>query len=169
MPRGITIRPTDSISTEINALDEQVRQRAYELSRADGGSHDASANWLRAEQDVSWRPAVELRRKHNTFVVLAALAGLEPDQVEIAVSPRDLIVQSDITHRHSGDEGEVHVCEFHRGRLFRAVHFPEAIAPDQTKAEMKNGLLRITAPLAGAEPAAEAQRPKPARKRKSAS
>lgn len=167
MPRGITIRPTDSISTEINTLDEQVRRRAYELSRADGGAHDPSANWLRAEQDVSWRPAVELRRKDNTFVVLAALAGLEPDQVEVAITPHDLLVQSDIVHRHSGDEGEVHVCEFHRGRLFRAVHFPEAIAPDRTKAEMKNGLLRITAPVAGAE-APEAQR-KPARKRKSAS
>jgi HSP20 family protein len=168
MPRGITIRPTDNISPEINRLDEQVRRRAYELSRADGAAHDPSANWLRAEQDVSWRPAVELRRKDNAFVVLAALAGLEPDQVEVAVTPHDLLVQSDIVHRHSGDEGEVHVCEFHRGRLFRAVHFPEAIAPDRMKAEMRNGLLRITAPLAGAADPIETPR-KAARKRKSAS
>jgi HSP20 family protein len=167
MPRGITIRSTDNISAAINARDEQVRQRAYELSRADGGSHDPSANWLRAEQDVMWRPAVELRRKNNTFVVLAAVAGLGPEQVEVAVSPHDLLVQSDIVHRHTGDEGEVHMCEFHRGRLFRAVHFPEAIAPDLTKAEMKNGLLRITAPVAGAK-AADAPR-KAARKRKRAS
>lgn len=167
MPRAIRVRTADSITPEIDAFHHQVRQRAYELSCANG-SHDPSDNWLRAERDLSWRPAVELRRKDDEFVVIAAVAGLEPEQVEVAVTPTDVLVQGETGHLHTGDDGEVHLCEFHRGRLFRSVHFPQPIEPDLAKVELKNGLLRITAPLAGAgRTETPAEKPKPARKRKS--
>ena len=36
------------------------------------------------------------------------------------------------------------------GQLVRSVHFPEKIDPASVKAEYKNGLLRVTAPIAKA-------------------
>jgi len=42
----------------------------------------------------------------------------------------------------------VQLCEFERGQLFRSIHFPERIDPGQVKADYKDGLLRITAPVA---------------------
>ena len=165
MPRGITVRRVETISAEVDAVDNRIRQRAWELSRANGGSLDPSLDWLRAERDICWRPAVELRRRGDDFVVVAAVAGVEPDEIQVAVTPEDLLVQANVDHTHDGD-GDVHLCEFHRGPLFRTVHFPQPIEPDQMKVDLRNGLLRITAPVAGSAKAAPAPKPRANRAKK---
>jgi len=42
----------------------------------------------------------------------------------------------------------VHTCEFRSGSLFRAVQLPKKIDPDKVKAELKNGMLLLTADIA---------------------
>jgi HSP20 family molecular chaperone IbpA len=44
----------------------------------------------------------------------------------------------------------VHLCEFSHGHLFRSVHFPRRIDPAKATADYRNGMLRITAPIAEA-------------------
>jgi HSP20 family molecular chaperone IbpA len=42
--------------------------------------------------------------------------------------------------------------------MFRAIHLPKTINPDKVKAEFRNGLLRVTADVAGET---QAKTPKP--------
>ena len=45
-------------------------------------------------------------------------------------------------------KGEVYVCEFAHGNLFRSIHLPKKIDPEKVKAEFKNGMLTLKAPVA---------------------
>ena len=150
---NIELRMADSIFEELDQLQRAISRRAYDLFRNRGtpwGS--ALADWLNAERELVWKPAIELRQKDNQFEVLAATPGVEPKDLDVQITPEDLLIRADIDHEHTAEEGAVHVCEFNGGKLFRSIHFPEKIDPNSVKAEYRNGLLRLTAAIAKAVP-----------------
>jgi HSP20 family molecular chaperone IbpA len=148
----VGIRKSDSILEELNALKERISQRAYEFFRnPDDFWSGPVGDWLRAERELVWRPAIELRQKGNVLELAAALAGVDPKDLDVQVTPEDILIKASSQHEHTSDEGTVHLCEFDRGRLFRSVRLPERIDPDSVKAEYRNGLLRLTAKVAKAE------------------
>jgi HSP20 family protein len=146
-------KKTESVIEELNRIQAEIRRRAYEFFSTQrdlwGGPLD---DWLKAEREVIWRPAVELRQQDGTIHLSAAVAGVDPKQLDIRVSPEDILITADVDHRHETQEGTVHLCEFERGRLFRSVHLPEPIDPDSVKAECRDGLLRLTAAVAKVAP-----------------
>ena len=145
----VSIARTDSVFDRLEELRRRIEQRAYELFRHRGGaSADPVGDWLTAEQELVWKPAVELREKNGTFTVLAALAGVEPKNVSIDMTADELIIEAETSHTHSETEGHVHRCEFTSGRLFRSVHFPKPVDPAKAKAEFRHGLLTVTVPAA---------------------
>ena len=46
---------------------------------------------------------------------------------------------------------EAAACEFKPGKLWRSIRFPKTIDPATAKAEYRNGLLKLTAAIAGRE------------------
>jgi HSP20 family molecular chaperone IbpA len=84
--------------------------------------------------------------------VWAATPGVEGKDLDVQITPNDLLIQAAINHRHTTDEGDVRMCEFTGGKLFRSVHFPEAVDPNSVKVEYRNGLLRLTAAIAKVQP-----------------
>jgi hypothetical protein len=57
-------------------------------------------------------------------------------------------VAAHVHHADREQEGEVVLCEFANGPLFRSYTFLEPVDPARVSAEYRNGLLRVTAPLA---------------------
>ena len=145
----VELKTKDSILDELERVHEKIAQRAYDLFR----NHEdlfiePLDDWFRAERELLWRPAVELRQSDGAFELEAALAGMEPKDVDVQVTPEDVLITASSQHRHEEKKGTVHLCEFDSGRLFRSVHLPERIDPDSAKAEFRNGLLRVTATVA---------------------
>jgi HSP20 family molecular chaperone IbpA len=150
---AVELTTRDSILDELDQLHADVRRRAYELFR----THEqlwigALEDWLRAERELVWRPAVELRQRENEFELVAAVAGVEPKDLDIQVTSRDILIKAKGEHQHRPETSAVHLCEFNRGKLFRSIHLPDRIDPDSVKAEYRHGLLRLTARIAKAEP-----------------
>jgi len=146
---NISITQKDSVLDQIEQIRHRIAKRAYELFRhRDGGFDDPVSDWLRAEEEVLWKPAVELREKEGVFTVLAAIAGVQPKDITVDLTARDLVIKADMAHEHSTETGHVHQCEFVQGQLFRSVHFPDPVDPDKAKAEYRNGLLTVTVPAA---------------------
>jgi HSP20 family protein len=110
------------------------------------------ADWFRAERELVWSPAIELRQQDGSFELEASIAGVEPKDLDVQVTPEDVLIKGNVQHRHETKTGTVHVCEFQSGQLFRSIHLPEPIDPDSVKAEYKNGLLRLTARIAKTVP-----------------
>ena len=148
----LPIRKTESIFDLIERMNEQISRRAYEIFEGRGGiAGNELDNWLAAERELRWQPPIELREKDNEFVLKMAAAGLNPKDIEIEVTPESLVLKGEVRHEHRDDTGTVHACEFESGTLFRAVHFPKKIDPAKMKAQLKNGMLHIKAPLAGGQ------------------
>ena len=145
----VALKKTDSILEELNQLHQVISQRAYDLFCDHKGFFTGPLDdWLRAEREVVWRPAVELRQKDGQIELVAAVAGMEPKDLDVQVTPEDILISGATEHRHETNEGTVHLCEFKAGRLFRSIHLPDKIDPDSAKAEYRNGMLRLTAAVA---------------------
>jgi HSP20 family protein len=143
----------DSLANELETLHRRIRQHAYELFEGRHGLlGDPFRDWLTAERELIWRPPVELRQKDDSFELLAATPGVEAKDLDVQITPEDVLIQADIHHRHTPAKGTVHVCEFTGGKLFRSIHFPQPIDPASARAEYKNGLLHVTAVIAKAQP-----------------
>jgi HSP20 family protein len=145
----IRFRTSDSVLDEIEAMQRRIADRAQKIFRERGGAlGHAIDDWLKAERETLWRPALEVRRTKDAFVVEAAAAGLDPKQFDVRVTPTELLLAADVHHSDREQDGETVLCEFVNGPLFRNYRFPEPIDPSRVVAEYRNGLLRVTAPLA---------------------
>jgi HSP20 family protein len=150
----IALRKAETIFNELEQLHTAISRRAHDLFRRRGDLWGGPlADWLSAERQLVWKPAIELRQKDSRFEVLAATPGVEAKDLDVQVTPEDLLIKAQIHHRHTPEEGAVQVCEFSSGELFRSVHFPEKIDPESAAAEYRNGMLRVTAFIA--KPAAQ--------------
>jgi len=145
----IRCRTVESVLTEVAGVQRHIAQRAQEIFRArDGAVGHALEDWMKAERETIWRPALEVRRTTDGFVVEAAVAGIDPKQFDVQVTPTELALAAHVRHSDREQEGEVVLCEFANGPLFRSYRFPEPVDPARVSAEYRNGLLRVTAPLA---------------------
>ena len=145
----IRFRTVDSVLDEIEAIQQRIRERAQKIFRERGGALGRAVDdWLEAERETVWRPALEVRRTKDAFVIEAAVAGLDPKQFDVRVTPTELLLAADVHHSDRAQDGEVVLCEFVNGPLFRSYKVPEPIDPAGVSAEYRNGLLRVTAPLA---------------------
>jgi HSP20 family molecular chaperone IbpA len=142
---AVRIRKQQSVANDIARINERIMQRAREIFESRGGSD--LDNWLAAENEVIWRPPIELRETENQLLLTLAVPGVDPKEIEIEATPDDIVVKADFHHEHAEEEGAVHSCEFMCGSMFRTVHFPKRVNPDAVKAEYKNGILKIQAPL----------------------
>jgi HSP20 family protein len=147
----ISFQTVNSLLDEIEVVQRRIRERALRIFHERGGAlGHAVEDWLRAERETVWRPALEVRRTKDAFVVEAAVAGIDPKQFDVRVTPNELLLAADVHHSDRDQDGEVVVCEFVNGPLFRSYKFPEPIDPARVSTEYRNGLLRITAPVAHA-------------------
>ena len=145
----VRCRPVDSVLAEVEGVQRQIAQRAQEIFRARPGEiGSALEDWMRAERETIWRPALEVRRTRDAFVIEAAVAGIEPKQCDVQVTPTELVLGAPVHHSDREQEGEVVLCEFANGPLFRSYKFPAPVDPARVSAEYRNGMLRVTAPLA---------------------
>lgn len=150
----IAVRKADTIFKDLEQLHNVINRRAYDLFRKRGDLWGGPlGDWFNAERQLVWKPAIELRQKDRQFEVLAATPGVEAKDLDVQITPDDVLIKADIGHKHTPEEGAVQLCEFNGGQLFRSIHFPEQIDPNSATAEYRNGMLRLTASIA--KPAAQ--------------
>jgi HSP20 family protein len=144
----LPVRKMESITEEIEKLNQLIMRRAYDIFATGGGPGSELDNWLTAERELIWRPAIELREKNREFLINIAVPGIDPADLSLEVTPDRLLVKGEFRHEHADEEGQIHTCEFESGSLFRVICFPKRVDADKVKADFKNGILRIKAVIA---------------------
>jgi HSP20 family protein len=149
MTKTLPIRKARSILDEMDRTRDRIMRRAFDIFNMNGGTFGRDIeDWLEAERELVWKPSIELEEKDNEFRLQIAVPGVDPKDIDIEVTSEDVLVKADVHHEHKEKKGEVHACEFASGNLFRSIHLPRKIDPDAVKAEFKNGMLSLTAPIA---------------------
>jgi HSP20 family protein len=148
----VKIRKVESITDEMHKLHTKVAQRAYEIFEKSGVPFGRELDhWLAAESELTWKPPIELSERDGHFLLKAAIPGIDPNDIDLRVTPDDLLINAGVKHQHKEDSA-VHICEFSSGTLFRTVHFPKQVNPNKTQVELKSGILKLTAEIAAAAP-----------------
>ena len=149
MTDHVPVRKTSSILDEWKRMQNRVMRRAYDIFENNGQPFGRDLDhWLQAEQELLWKPPIEIHETDGKLVMEAAVSGLDPKDMTIEVTPDDIVLKAEIHHQHDEKKGTVHMCEFESGSMFRSIHLPRRINPDKVRAELKNGLLRVTAAAA---------------------
>jgi HSP20 family protein len=147
----VSIRRKDSLWDDLEKMREQITRRAYDLFVANGGRLGRELDdWLAAEQELVWSPAIELREKDNEFILRIAVPGVDPKALDIEMTAEDLLVKAEALKELNEPKGDFYVDELPTGNLFRSIHFPKKVDPEKVNTEFNNGILTIRVAVAQA-------------------
>lgn len=146
---NVAIARNSSIVHQLEDLHERVARRAYELFRDRDGAGDALGDWLAAERELVSMPAVELREKDGAFTITAALPGVDAKDIAVDVSPSELVIRAKSERQQREGNDQAYRLASTAQQIFRSLSFPQVVDAAKVKADYDNGMLRITAPVAG--------------------
>lgn len=99
----------------------------------------------------NWTPAIDIQRCDGNLVVTAELPGLKKDDIKVEVADKLLVIEGERKQEHKEDHQGYHRYERSYGSFYRAIPLPEGVKADEAKAELDNGLLKITIPAPQAQ------------------
>jgi HSP20 family protein len=95
---------------------------------------------------VAWAPAIESYAKDGELHVRVALPGVDPKDVEVAVSDDSLTIRGERRAKTENQDGGRYVREFTYGSFERTLTLPDGIDPGKVRARFTNGMLDLTMP-----------------------
>jgi HSP20 family protein len=96
-----------------------------------------------------WTPNVDVRRRGDSVIIHAELAGVSKDAVRIEATEQGIAISGERneTREEAGDERGYQLKERSYGSFYREIPLPEGAQVEQAKATMREGVLEITVPL----------------------
>jgi HSP20 family protein len=94
-----------------------------------------------------WVPAIDVQQCNGTLMITAELPGLKKNEVKVEVSDDALIIEGDRGREHKEDHEGYHRWERSYGHFYRSIPLPEGAKTDQAKAELSEGVLRVSLPV----------------------
>jgi HSP20 family protein len=95
------------------------------------------------------RPQIDMfhARERDELVVVVELAGADPDQIQIVVDGRRLVIAGE-RPRPRCEGAQFYRSEIEYGPFQRELPLPDDVDVSATRANYERGLLRITLPIA---------------------
>ena len=133
---------------------------AFPFSRYFGGEPFGLLRELNEEMDRAfrgfapasklepWAPAVDVQQCDSDIVVTAELPGLKKKDVKVELTEDALIIQGERKQEHKEDHEGFHRWERSYGQFYRSIPLPEGAKTDQAKAELTDGVLKVSVPVA---------------------
>lgn len=140
------IRLRDRFSEAFNRFQEQIRERAYQLSQIrDPAQGGPLSDWLEAQAELSEPVHLKVKEQRKNTVVEVKLRDFAPEDIEIEVA--DHVLQ--IFGSHSGttqhDDGNGATSKMQA--FFQCVPLPAPVDLDHSHAKLlKNGTLKVVLP-----------------------
>ncbi len=91
-------------------------------------------------------PRVDVINRDSEVMVLAALPGVNKEDVDLSVLDDVLTLKATMRHESHQEEGEYHHRELSRGELMRTLKLPATVDASQARASFNNGMLELILP-----------------------
>jgi HSP20 family protein len=105
--------------------------------------HSTFLHASQAAEDLAWRPAVDVYRTPNGWLIKLELAGVRPEDIEVRVKGSRLTVRGARRDWCVGETCSCHMMEITYSHFERSVDLPEIVSPAQVRAEHRHGMLLI--------------------------
>lgn len=93
-----------------------------------------------------WRPAVEVYESGDALEVVAEIAGMSPDEIDIALEDDILTIQGTRSDPSDCEHRSYHIAHIEYGDFAAELRLPFAVDSDAATASYDNGFLRVTLP-----------------------
>lgn len=120
-----------------------MREFSEEMERIFRGGTQRGGN---GSELSAWTPAMDVRQCDGNLVVTAELPGLKQEEVKVEVTDDALVIQGERKREHKEDHEGFHRFERSYGQFYRAIALPEGAKTDQIKAELQDGVLKVSVP-----------------------
>ena len=104
---------------------------------------------LLGESDV-WMPAVDIKRDDGAYVIEMEVPGFSPDEIDVEAHDSVLTIQGERESESDKSEGDFIRRERRYGKFVRRFNLPAGASNENINAQVKNGVLHIRIPDAGA-------------------
>jgi HSP20 family protein len=96
-----------------------------------------------------WTPQIDVQHRNDAVVVCADLPGVRKEDVQIEVQDDALVISGKRREEREegGDDQGYRTIERSYGSFYRTVPLPQGTNPDEIKAVMRDGVLKVTLPL----------------------
>ncbi|KPJ73727.1 hypothetical protein AMJ48_00220 [Parcubacteria bacterium DG_74_1] len=102
---------------------------------------EVEEKWLEAEGEL----AIDVYQTENEVVIQAAIAGVRPENLDIAIE-RDILTIRGNREKPFEESGDYFTQECYWGPFSREVVMPVEVDPERVEAAMKDGILTIRIP-----------------------
>ena len=93
-----------------------------------------------------WQPQVDIYEEDNTFVIKAALPGVEKDNISVDLNGRVLTIRGERSENKEIKEDNYYRKETAYGRFQRSFTLPDEVDEKTIKADYKDGILTVSVP-----------------------
>lgn len=90
--------------------------------------------------------AVDLYETDAALTLTVELPGMDQKDVNVSVTPDSVTVSGERKQEEHNEEGRYHWRQASYGSFRKTIPLPVSVKPDEAKAAMKNGVLKITLP-----------------------
>ncbi len=122
---------------------EELRSMQHEMDRL---FDRFLGRGVSSEHTMLWMPLVESYTKDNQLVFKTELPGVDPKDVDVSVTDRELVIKGERKAEKNAKEENYIYREINYGSFERRLVLPEGAKIDELKAKFSNGILEITLP-----------------------
>ena len=122
-----------------NDVDEEILQEEFFDDQASG------EDWM-AEGEFEGQLAVDVYQTKDTVVIKAPIAGVRPDDIDVAISEDVVTIRGDRKDEKAVEKEHYYVQECFWGSFSRSVILPTSTIADKAVASLKDGVLTIEIP-----------------------
>jgi HSP20 family protein len=129
----------------VRSWSEQMDRMFDELMRLDAWRGTPAMSHFRGSPHV---PAVRTRRRDGSVEVVADLPGVERDALQVSLDANVLTIAGERREEEERSHAAGTPWTLHHGRFERTVVLPAEVDPEGAEATLRNGVLRVTLPVA---------------------
>src|SRR5262245_9062 len=109
----VAVQKKESFWDDMQRMENRIMRRAYDIFTINGSEFGNELdNWLTAERELVWKPAIELKEREGLFEVQIAVAGVDPKDIKVEVTAEDLLVSGEMKTQRKEERERVHATEF---------------------------------------------------------
>jgi HSP20 family protein len=145
----------DDLRDDVNFALDRALQRVPGTApvpnkgRRRGGNRDEEGfPWDPFSSSASGSPVLDVEEFDDNVVITAELPGLAKEDFTVEVVNNRLRLSGEKREDREEKRGDAYLTERSYGRFSRSVDLPCEVEATKAKAELKNGLLKITLPKA---------------------
>lgn len=105
---------------------------------------DEGQDWLSA--DTEGQLSIDVYQDEHSIYIVAPIAGVKASDVDISITDEVVTIKGTRTPGHDATDDKHFTQECYWGPFSRSYVLPIAVSSEESKATLKDGLLRIQVP-----------------------